>query len=84
MSDERSESLPLSEGVWARKRTVSGFAVAGGVTGFGVVERERRFGVAERIRGTADSTLEGEIGEMNSVSCAASLLDLFGIEINDV
>jgi hypothetical protein len=80
VSDEQSESLPLSEGVWARKRTVSGFAVAG----FGVVERERGFGVAERIHGTADSNLEGEIGEMGSVSCAASLLDLYGIEVNDV
>jgi hypothetical protein len=54
------------------------------MAGFGVVERERGFGVAERIRGTADSTLEGEIGEIGSVSCAASLLDLYGVEVNDV
>lgn len=64
------------------------------MAGFGVVERrfgvvERRFGVvergvAERIRGTADPTLEGKIGEMGNVSCAANLLDPYRIEVKDV
>lgn len=77
MSDERSESSPLSEGVGARNRTAGGFAMAG----FGVAERRlgvagREIGVAERIDGTVDSTLEGKIGEIGSVSCAASLLNL--------
>jgi hypothetical protein len=79
--DEISESSSLSEGVGARNRTVGGFAVAG----FGVAERrpgvaEREIGVAERIAerigGTVDLTLEGKTGEIGSVSCAASLLDL--------
>ena len=92
MSDEASEaseSPSLSEGVEVRKRTVGGFAVAtGGVTGFGVIERrlgvaERGFGVAERIGGTAD-TLEDKTGKIGSVSCAASLLILYGIEVKEV
>jgi hypothetical protein len=77
VSDEISESSPLSEGVGARNRTVGGFTMAG----FGVAERrlgvaEREIGVAERIGGTIDSILESEMGEIGSVLCAASLLGL--------
>ena len=60
----------------------------GGVAGLGVECRlgviERGFRVAERIGGTADSTLEGKIGEMGNVSCAANLLNLYETEVKDV
>jgi hypothetical protein len=88
--DEISESSSLSKGVEARNRTACGFAVADGrVAGFGVAERrlgvvEREIGVAERMGGTVDSTLDRKIGEIGSVSCAASILDLYGIKVKDV